>query len=135
VKTPTWAQIEQFLKLDGGWMRKRSTKHDFYEKTLPNGETLNTHISHARDKSMHPDTFVQICRLQLRVTTDEFWETLERGMTIRSGAVEVPPSKPPTLAMLMELRRKLHLSDAQLEGMTHEEATRLLNEYHAQARP
>lgn len=135
MKTPTWAQIEQFLIIDGGWKPTRHTKHDFYEKVLPDGRTLSTHVSHARDKSMRPDTFGQICRIQLDVTVDEFWRTLETERSARSHTELPPAPKRPSFAMLMELRRKLHLSDAELEGMSFDEAKRRLDEFHSQYRP
>lgn len=131
MRTPTWGEVEAFLKADGGWRRTRQTKHDFFEKVLPDGTVLTTHVSHARSKTMHPDTFATIRRMQLRVTADDFWETLRSGKSARSGSVEVATAKQPTLAMVMELKRKLHLDDADLEGMTLEEAKRRLDEFHS----
>ncbi|MGH2378811.1 MAG: hypothetical protein ACRDGT_10085 [Candidatus Limnocylindria bacterium] len=135
MKTPTWAQIEQLLAIDGGWQATRQTKHVFYEKVLSDGRTFNTHVFHARDKTMHPDTFGLISRAQLGVTVEEFWRTLESGKSERSQTPPPPALKRPTLAMFMELRRKLHLTDAELEGVTFEDAKQRLDEFHSRYRP
>lgn len=132
MRTPTWRQIERFLKIDGGWHATRHTKHVFYEKHLPDGRTLNTHVSHARDKGMSLRTFKLICETQLAVTVDEFWETLDRNRGVRSStAPTASRERRPTLAMMMELRRKLRLTEAQLEGITFDEARRRLDEHHS----
>ena len=131
MRTPTWAEVEAFLVADGGWTPTRQTKHDFYEKVLPSGKVLNTHVSHAKNKSMHPDTFAMICRLQLDVTIDEFWDTIRSGKSARTGAAQPVAVKRPPVAMLLELERKLHLSDAELEGMSFEEAKRRLDQVHS----
>lgn len=131
MRTPTWGQIEAFLKADGGWRPIRSTKHVFYEKTLPDGRVLNTHVSHAKDKTPHRDTFALICRLQLQVTVDEFWNTVDTGEPARSAQQPPPTPRLPSLAMIQELRRKLHLTDPELEGMTFDEAKRRLDEHHS----
>ena len=135
MRTPTWGEIEQFLAIDGGWQPGRSTKHGFYEKTLPNGVVLSTHVSHARDKSMHPDTFRDICRFQLQITPDEFWQSLESGKSARTTTPLPVEAKRPTLQMLRELQRKLHLSNGELEDMTFDDAKRRLDEFHSTYRP
>lgn len=131
MRTPTWGEIEQFLVPDGGWEPTEGKKHVFYEKTLPDGRVLNTHVSHDRDRSMSPRTFSLICRTQLEVTRDEFWRTIREGKSVRSGATGPVPPKPPSLAMLRELQRELHLTEAKLAGVTFDEAKRRLDEFHS----
>jgi len=131
VRTPTWAEVEAFLRADGGWQLVRQGKHDLYEKILPGPRVLSTHVSHAKDKSMHPDTFATICRMQLEVTVAEFWETILSGKRVRTGAVDAAPAKQPTVAMIMELKRTLRLSDRELEGITFEVAKQRLDEFHS----
>lgn len=131
MKTPTWGEIEAFLEADGGWRPVRGTKHDFYEKTLPDGTVLQTHVSRSKNRSMHPDTFkTLICGEQLRVTVTEFWATISSGTSQRSGAVQVAQPEKLTLALIQELRRRLHYTDEQLEGLTGADAKQLLREFH-----
>ena len=46
MKTPTWAQIERFCRIDG-WVEARRSGHVFFEKVLVGGTVLQTHRSHA----------------------------------------------------------------------------------------
>jgi len=78
VKTPSWDEILEFLKLDR-WTEVRSTGHDFFEKVLPNGEILHTHSSRSGAKTVSPGRFKAILSDQLRVSEAEFWETLRTG--------------------------------------------------------
>ena len=77
MRTPTWAQIERFCRLDG-WRETRRSGRVFYEKVLPDGTLLQTHRSHAKRKTMSPGRFKAILRYQLKVTEEEFWRVLTR---------------------------------------------------------
>ena len=46
MKTPSWDEFRDFLEHDD-WEQERATGHDFFEKTLPDGEILRTHASRA----------------------------------------------------------------------------------------
>lgn len=76
MRTPTWAEIEQFCRIDG-WVEVRRTGHVFYEKVLPNGTVLRTHRSYSSKKTTSPGRFHAILRHQLGATADEFWQALE----------------------------------------------------------
>lgn len=76
MKTPTWAQIERFCRIDG-WTETRRSGHVFFENVLADGTVLRTHRSHASRKTMSPGRFRAILRYQLRVTEGEFWRALE----------------------------------------------------------
>ena len=78
MKTPTWREIEEFCRKDG-WELTRSTDHVFFRKILSDGSVLETHRSFADDKSMSPGRFIAILRVQLKVSPDDFWETLRTG--------------------------------------------------------
>ncbi len=134
MKAPTWSQIEAFLKADGGWKLVRGTKHDFHEKALPTGEVLQTHISRAKDKSMHPDTFKRICELQLKVSVDAFWDTLQTGKPAKRPSAPPPITRGPTLQMVHQLRKHLQLSNEKLRGMTFDKAKKLLNQFYSRPR-
>lgn len=76
MRTPTWAQVERFCKIDG-WTERRQSDHVFFEKVLPDGTVLRTHRSFSSRKTMSPGRFKAILRHQLRVTSGEFWRALE----------------------------------------------------------
>lgn len=77
MRTPTFDEIEAFLRIDG-WSQDRSTGHDFYEKVLPDGETLRSHTSFAGKKTMSPGRFKTILADQLKVSEAEFWRRFGR---------------------------------------------------------
>ncbi len=78
MRTPTWAQVERFCRIDG-WREVRRTGHVHFEKLLADGTLLRTHRSHASRKTMSPGRFKAILRHQLRVGEDEFWRAIETG--------------------------------------------------------
>jgi hypothetical protein len=75
VRTPTWAQIERFCRIDG-WHEVRRSDHVFFEKVLADGTVLRTHRSFASRKRMSPGRFKAVLRYQLRITEDQFWSGL-----------------------------------------------------------
>jgi hypothetical protein len=81
VRTPTWAQVEKFCRLDG-WSEVRRTDHAHFEKVLADGAVLRTHRSFASRKTMSPGRFKAILRYQLRVTEEQFWQTLDTGKSV-----------------------------------------------------
>ena len=56
VRTPTWDEFREFLRHDD-WEADRATGHDFFEKTLPDGEILRTHASRSGSKTSSPGSF------------------------------------------------------------------------------
>ena len=76
MRTPTWAQIERFCRIDG-WREVRRTDHAFYEKVLPDGTVLRTHRSFAARKTMSPGRFEATLRYQLDIAEDQLWQVLE----------------------------------------------------------
>ena len=76
MRTPTWAQIERFCRVDG-WVEVRRGNHVFFEKTLRSGTVLRTHRSLAARKTMSPGRFKAILRYQLRASEEDFWQVLE----------------------------------------------------------
>jgi hypothetical protein len=81
VRTPTWAQIEKFCRVDG-WTEVRRTGHVHFEKVFGDGTVLRTHRSFASRKTMSPGRLKAILRYQLRVTEEQFWEALETGKAV-----------------------------------------------------
>ena len=76
MRTPTWAQIERFCRIDD-WREVRRTGHVHFEKVLPDGTVLRTHRSFSSRKTMSPGRFVAILRYQLHVSEEQFWRVLE----------------------------------------------------------
>lgn len=76
MRTPTWAQVERFCRIDG-WREVRRTGHVHFEKVLADGTVLRTHRSFASRKTMSPGRFRAVLRHQLRVTEEQFWRVLE----------------------------------------------------------
>lgn len=76
MRTPTWAQVERFCKVDG-WREVRRTGHVHFEKILVDGTVLRTHRSLTSRKTMSPGRFRAVLRYQLRVSEDQFWQALK----------------------------------------------------------
>ena len=76
MRTPTWAQVERFCRVDG-WREVRHTGHVHFEKVLADGTVLRTHRSFASRKTMSPGRFKAVLRYQLRVTEEQFWRALD----------------------------------------------------------
>lgn len=136
MRPPTFGEILRFLDCDTGWQLTRQTDHDFYEKTLPSGEVLSTHVSHALDKSPGPGRFSQILKYQLKVSADEFWAVIADDRPARRPAPDAPPApRPLSLSLVTQLEKHLGLRQPDLVGMTYEEAVRRLQEHYAKEIP
>ena len=85
MRTPTWAQVERFCRIDG-WTETRRSGHVFFEKVLRDGTVLRTHGSLASRKRMSPGRFQAILRHQLRVSAEQFWRTLETRKPVDRGS-------------------------------------------------
>lgn len=88
MRTPTWAEIERFCRIDG-WHEVRRSGHVFYEKVLSGGTVLRTHRSFASRKTMSPGRFKAILRYQLDITEDQFWQVLETRKSIERRCLAV----------------------------------------------
>ena len=76
MRTPTWAQVERFSRIDG-WREVRRSRHVHFEKVLADGTVLRTHPSFSSRKTMSPGRFKAVLRYQLRVTEEQFWRALD----------------------------------------------------------
>lgn len=128
MKTPSWDEFREFLKHDD-WEEDRATGHDFFEKTLPDGEILRTHISRSGSKSMSPGRFKAILSDQLRLNESEFWEVLRT----RTPAPRPSPAPEPAPASLplwlaLALEREVGLTREQIAELDADEARRRLDE-------
>jgi hypothetical protein len=122
-----------FLRYDG-WEEDRATGHDFFEKSLPDGEILRTHASRSGSKTMSPGRFKAILSDQLRLGEAEFWEVLrtEAPAPRPSPALDPGPAWLP-LWLALALERDVGLTREQIADLDENEARRLLDE--ARSRP
>ena len=128
MRTPSWDQFREFLKHDG-WDEDRATGHDFFEKTLLDGELLRTHVSRSGSKTISPGRFKAILSDQLLLSEAEFWEVL------RTKTRAPRPSPAPELAtrslplwLALALEREAGLHRDQIAELDVDEARRLLAE-------
>jgi hypothetical protein len=135
---PTWDDLAAFLSADGwreiskhGGPRQR---HVFYEKVLDDGRVLQTHVSHAGQKRMTPGRFGSILRYDLEVSKDEFWECIQTGRPVdRPVAVDEGPVEHEAWVVAV-LERDLHMSAAEIEALTTEQAQQIVNDYWSKPR-
>lgn len=126
MRTPTWDAFREFLRHDD-WQEDRATGHDFYEKTLSDGELLRTHASRSGSKTMSPGRFKAILSDQLQLSEAEFWEVVrtKTPATRPSPAPERPPASLP-LWLVLALEREAGLTRDQIAELEEDEARRLL---------
>lgn len=133
MRTPSWDELRDFLTFDG-WVKDRTSGHDFFEKTLPDGEILRTHASRSGSKTMSPGRFKAILADQLRLNEAEFWEVLRTRQPASRpspGPEPVPRSLPLWLAQA--LAREVGLTRERIAELDENEGRRLLEE--ARSRP
>jgi hypothetical protein len=130
---PTWGDIETFLAADG-WRRTaqhggKRQRHIFYEKVLPDGRVLQTHVSHSAQKSLSPGRFSAVLRNQLEVSKAEFWSCLHTGEpVVRPVSVDEAPVEHDAWVVAV-LAGELHLSPDDIARLTVEEARRIVHEH------
>lgn len=133
---PTWAQVRSFLQADD-WREVKSnarggsqSDHIFFEKALPDGRLLQTHISHAAKKSMSAGRFQNILRLQLEVSASEFWEALRTSKPVdRPVVLEAPLRFEHQAWVVAVLVGQLHMDPDELSALTSEEAEALIHRH------
>ncbi len=126
---PTWDDIETFVNADGwrevprGERGGSSSDHIFYDKALPDGRLLQTHISHSRKKTVSAGRFGAILRDQLEVSKDEFWECVRTGKPVDRPVPldEIPTHQHPAWDVNV-LVNDLHLTADQVMALSPEEA-------------
>lgn len=126
MKTPTWGDIEEFCRKDG-WDHIRNTGHTFFRKVREDGTVLETHASRSSKKGMSSGHFVLILRDQLRVSPDEFWETLRTGNRAKRPSPAVMVTSPALPAWLVwALLHETQLSEEEIGGMDLASAKEIL---------
>lgn len=134
MKTPTWDEFREFLKHDS-WEEDRATGHDFFEKTLPDGEILRTHASRSGSKTTSPGRFKAILSDQLRLSEAEFWEVLRTRIPApRPSPAPEPAPRSFPLWIAQALEREVGLTRNEIAEVDEDEARRLLVESRSRPR-
>ena len=138
--SPSWADVERFLGVDGwrqipaGERGGRRQTHIFFEKPLPDGRLLRTHISHDRSKKISPGRFGTILREQLEVSRADFWEAIRSGRQVsRPVETEAAPVEHDAWVIAV-LVGELHMGAEEIEGLSEQEAVALVHDHWARPR-
>jgi len=134
VKTPTWAEVEAFLRADR-WEEVRETGHAFFRKTLDDGRVLETHRSFAGKKTMSRGRFAAILRSQLECSPDDFWEAIRTGRPMRRPSSLPPPAPTYPLWAVRVLTESLHMTEDEVRALSPEEVVERAEAYWSQRRP
>ncbi|MBW8059873.1 MAG: hypothetical protein FVQ78_05970 [Solirubrobacterales bacterium] len=139
--SPSWGDVERFLGADGwrqipaGERGGRRQPHIFFEKELPDGRLLQTHISHDRSSTISPGRLSTILREQLEVSRAEFWEAIRSGEPVErpvkaddEGAVE---HESWVIAVLVG---ELHMTAEEIEKLTEQAAIDLVHRHWSRER-
>ena len=133
MRTPSWDEFREFLKHDD-WEEDRATGHDFFEKALPDGEILRTHMSRSGSKTMSPGRFKAILSDQLQLSEADFWDVLRTTSPApRPSPAPEPAPRSQPLWLAQALEREVGLTRKQIAELDEGEARRQLDE--ARSRP
>lgn len=127
--SPTWGDVERFLAADGwrqistGERGGRRQRHLFFEKLLPGGRLLQTHISHDRRKSIGASRFGAVLRDQLEVSREEFWAAIDAGAPVaRPVVLDEDEVVEHDAWVVRVLAGELHMSPDEIAALGEEEA-------------
>jgi hypothetical protein len=126
VNIPSFGEIERFCRIDG-WQQDKSVggsrqTHIRYEKQIPGEQPLRTQISHARANTPTPGRWKGILRNQLKVTEEQFWDTLSTGAPADRTPPPPPPAPIPVADWVRNGLRHQGLRDDEINLLSPEEA-------------
>lgn len=139
--SPSWGDVAEFLAADR-WRRipagergGRRQSHVFFEKELPDGRMLQTHISHDRSSTISPGRFGMILREQLEVSRAEFWEAIRNGEPVdRPAAKDDDEAVEHEAWVIAVLVGELHMPAEEIEKLTEQDAIELVHEHWSRRR-
>ena len=128
----------RFCELEGwrevsGARNNPNRHHITFELPLDNGHILRTRISRpANAESYGASLWSHILRDQLCVTQREFWKCVDDGIVPpRSTRVLDPPATALPAGLAYQLVHVLQLTPAEIETLSLDEATELMNRHWA----
>ena len=137
---PSYDDLRRFCELDG-WeelSRVRGGTGDDrrYRKVLPDGTILRTKVSHGKGEIGDPGLWRRIWREQLGLASEEeFWRALRQGRGVdRGGVSQSPPAGPSIPGWVVDELLRAGVDEADLRGLTADEARRRLEDIWAQPR-
>lgn len=134
-RTPSWAEIERFLRIDG-WEVVRETDHRHFEQALDSGEVLETHTSFDGGGTMSQDRFSWILRVQLKISRRQFWQGLQGGEPVTRPSPEQEPAPPAHEPWILRvLKQDLHLSDEEIASLSVEDAKQRVHDHWSRPKP
>lgn len=121
-ETEGWSQVRDARGRSG-------THHVTFELSTSDGCTLRTRISHPVDRSDYgASMWSHILRDQLDVDEDAFWACVNEYRTPDRGEPE-RPTEPIPAGVVAILLRDVGLSEAEVAGMTRDEAIARVNNF------
>lgn len=131
---PTRKDHETFCQVEE-WQRVRDargrtgTHHITYELGLADGRVLRTRVSHPVDRTDYgPSLWKHILRDQLEVDEPEFWSCVQDGVKPDRG-VPTPPAEALPADLVHLLLSRVGLDDAEVAGMSKDEAIARLQRF------
>jgi hypothetical protein len=133
---PTREAHDAFCRTEGWHLVRNArgqtgTHHVTYELHLHDGRILRTRISHPVNRETYGERlWSHILRDQLDVDEPTFWACARDGTKPDRGAPEPPPEALPADLVHLLLTR-VRLSEAEVAGMSKEEAVARMQRYWA----
>jgi hypothetical protein len=134
--SPIWGDVESFLAADGwrqispGERGGRRQRHIFFEKRLPDGRILQTHISHDRSATISAGRFAAILRHQLEVSRAEFWDAIATGQPVdRPTRLDEEAPVEHEAWVVAVLVGELHMRAEEIQRLSREEAIQLVHRH------
>jgi hypothetical protein len=127
------ADHHKFVEVEG-WERKGTSRaasrvgdHHRYFLRLANGDILRTRVSHGSGSINDPHLVALIFREQLRVTEQQFYDCVERGVLPPRPQSQTPSLPENTLdaKLVRNLIRKMGLSQEEVARLSRDEALRI----------
>ena len=129
MRLPTYSDLKRFCAVDGWYDRDArrgaaTGDHFRYGRVLRDGTRLRTRVSHGSGSIRDSATFKDILREQLRVTEEQFWLAVDKGVAPhRPGdAAPEPPGPGIPHDLASNLVRKAGCSLEEVRGMSESEA-------------
>lgn len=136
MRTATWSDLGRFFEVDG-WQQTRQTGDIHFEKVLVDTrEVLQSKMSAGKGSvTIGRNLFAEICRMQLRVTQQQFWACLETGQPAPRPAPTAPePANAMPAWLAIRLHAEIGLTLREISELTESQARQMLDEFRSRPR-